>query len=92
MTAANYGSAMDSSRTPGARGGVDDPHGGGGGAGACDDVIERLSAKSRRFQYLAAAIAGLANASDAVEVLCLSFILDQVDGITDTEKGACGGG
>lgn len=56
------------------------------GGAACDDVIERLTAKSRRFQYLAAVICGIANASDAVEVLCLSFVLDHVEGMTDTHR------
>lgn len=36
---------------------------------AVDTVVEALCAKSMRFQYVAAAIAGLCNASDAVEVL-----------------------
>ena len=59
-----------------------------GSAAACDDVIERLTQRSRKFQFIAAGVAGLANASDAVEVLCLSFVLDQIEGITDYEKGA----
>ena len=33
-----------------------------------------------RFQYIALCILGLANASDAVELLCLSFILPLLDG------------
>lgn len=58
------------------------------GAGRVDDVIERLAARSRRFQFVAAAICGLANASDAVEVLCLGFVLDHLDGgISDQNKG-----
>ena len=61
------------------------------GAGRVDDVIERLTAKSRRFQYLAAVVCGLANASDAVEVLCLGFVLDHLDGgISDQNKGERG--
>ena len=52
-----------------------------------DHVIEQLAERSTRFQYLAAAIIGLANASDAVEVLCLSFILDKLDDVGDTSKG-----
>jgi VNT family MFS transporter (synaptic vesicle glycoprotein 2) len=46
---------------------------------------------SGRFQWLAVSILGLANAADAVEVLCIGFILPQVDvqfSITGPEKGA----
>jgi MFS transporter, VNT family, synaptic vesicle glycoprotein 2 len=71
-----YGTNMGPDHSSPARGGA-----------ACDDVIERLTAKSRRFQYIAAIICGIANASDAVEVLCLSFVLDQVEGMTDTNRG-----
>lgn len=83
MTVTNYGSNMSTSSDDDAKGSDERRDGGY----ACDEVIEKLTEKSLRFQYLAAGIAGLANASDAVEVLCLSFILGQVDGITDAEKG-----
>ena len=43
-----------------------------------------------RFQYMALAILGLANASDAVELLCLSFILPVLDG-SGASNHRCGG-
>jgi VNT family MFS transporter (synaptic vesicle glycoprotein 2) len=42
-----------------------------------------------RFHYIASLICGLGNASDAVELLCVSFILPSIDEtITNQEKGA----
>ena len=54
---------------------------------ACSTIIEELTATSSAFQYLAAAICGLCNASDAVEVLSLSFILKNIPGMSTEEQG-----
>ena len=43
-----------------------------------------------RFHLMALAVLGLANASDAVELLCLSFILPLLDG-SSSSNGKCGG-
>jgi VNT family MFS transporter (synaptic vesicle glycoprotein 2) len=58
---------------------------------------ERISVDSElnhigfgRFQALALATLGLANAADAVELLCLSFILPVLDGSSAADR--CGGG
>ncbi|RYE84464.1 MAG: MFS transporter, partial [Methanosarcinales archaeon] len=48
----------------------------------------RAAIGNGKFQYVAALICGLANAADAVELLCVSFILPELEGITDYEKGA----
>lgn len=52
-------------------------------------AIEAISQRPR-FQYIAAAILGIANASDATEVLCLGFVLDAIPAgeATDSQKGA----
>jgi len=39
-----------------------------------------------RFQFLAVMILGIANASDAIELLCASFILPQLPDFTDFDK------
>lgn len=52
-----------------------------------DNVIERLGIG--RFHYLAAMVCGLANAADAVELLCISFILPELpQAVSNQEKSA----
>ena len=59
-----------------------------GGTAAMNAAIEAISARPR-FQYVAAAILGIANASDATEVLCLGFVLDAIPAsdASNDEKG-----
>lgn len=76
----NYGSAANAPRT------AKPTSTAGRAAAAADRAIDAVSVRPR-FQYVAAAILGIGNASDAVEVLCLSFVLDAYD-VSDAEKGA----
>jgi hypothetical protein len=48
----------------------------------CDAEVERMG--NKRFTLLAALVCGLGNASDAVELLAISFILPNLDVETDS--------
>ena len=50
-----------------------------------DAVLETL--RVGKFTWLAALLLGLANASDAIELLCVSFILPSFGSLTDEQKG-----
>lgn len=60
---------------------------GGGGTGdgvTCDEEIEWIG--NGRFHWITVGVCGLANAADAVELLCISYIIPELDAIGDYEK------
>ena len=61
-----------------------DKNGSSGGV-TCDEEIEALGTGA--FVWLAAAVCGMGNAADAMEVSCLSFVLPQLTDVSDASKG-----
>ena len=55
---------------------------------SCDDEVEKMG--NHKFTYLAAMICGLGNASDAVELLAISFIIPNLDvEASSSAQGKC---
>jgi len=55
---------------------------------SCDDEVEKMG--NSKFTYLAALVCGLGNASDAVELLAISFIIPNLDvEASSSAQGSC---